>query len=300
MNKNHVCKFTVILLTTCLLSLSCSSAPKRAMEINTIQTLCTTTLENANSNILNGNYDKAKTLLSQASNLALSIDNYDMMISTQLAYVSLFLSHNPPDSESAMDHYLEAQEFVPFSNNPDRNKALCSIAKTRIAISTNSISLNYDSLIKELSNTQKEFSKDPFNQAQCFSILGDLYRIKHDYTKAEKAYSDAVKQFTNERYLSEIGITWYKIAQNRSLSGNKKGALEALNKAIYYDRCAENSMALGSDYYIKGVILLKGKATETERIEAKTALKHSANIFDACGNVDMANRSLSVIESEGL
>jgi len=288
-----------VILTLLFLS-GCSSAPKRAMQINTVHSLCNSTLENANSNILSGNYDKAKSLLAQATNLAVSIDDYDLLISCKLAYVSLFLSENPPDSETAMDHYLEAQEYVPFSSNIERNKALCSISKIRIAISTYSISLNYDNLINELLTAQKQFSKDPFNHAQCQSILGDLYRLKNDYVNSEKAYLEAAKEFTSERYLSEIGITWYKIAQNRSLSGNKKGALEALSNAIYYDRCAENSIALGTDYYIKGIILLKGKASEADRMEAKTALKHSANIFDACGNIEMANRSLAVIESEGL
>ena len=270
------------------------------MQITTIQTLCNSTLESANSQILSGNYDKAKSLLTQAASQAISIDNYDLLISIKLAYVSLFLSLNPPDSETAMDYYIEAQQYVPFSANPDKNKALCTIAKIRIAISTNSITLDYDKLINELISVQKTFSKDPYYQGQCQSILGDLYRIKNDYQNAEKAYVDAAKIFTNERYLSEIGITWYKIAQNRSLSGNKKGALEALENAIYYDRCAENSIALGSDYYIKGVILIKGKASDTERMEAKAALKHSANIFDATGNIEMANRSLALIESEGL
>lgn len=277
---------------------ACSSAPKRPMQVNNIQSACITSLENANSNILNGDYEKAKLLLSQAKSQAISIDNYDLLISTQLTYVSLYLSLESPDLETASDFLEQAQEYVPYSDNAEKNNALCVMSKIRIAVASNSINLDYEALIKELNNIQKVFNKDAFNQAQCQSILGDLYRIRTDYKNAERAYTEAVKQFTNERYLSEIGITWYKIAQNRSLSGNKKGALEALNTAIYYDRCAENSMALGSDYYIKGIILLKGNASENDKAEAKKALLHSAGIFDACGDIEMANRSLSAIENE--
>lgn len=297
MKKSLLYTFSALILAGAAVFSGCSSSPKRAMQINTVYSACKTTLENANSAILAGNYDKAKSMLSQAQNQAISIDNYDLLISANLTYISLCLSMNPPDTEAAEDYLEVAQEFIPFSNYADRNQALCTMAKLRIAITNNSVSLDSTSLLKELKTAQKEFSSDPFNQAQCQSILGDLYRIKNDYANAEKAYTEAVKQFTSERYLSEIGITWYKIAQNRSLSGNKKGALEALNSAIYYDRCAENSMALGSDYYIKGVILLKGNATDKEKEEAKAAFIHSAKIFDSIGNIAMANRSLAAIES---
>ena len=265
MKKSVLFTLSTLFIAGTLVFSGCSSAPKRAMQINTIYSACKTTLENANSAILSGNYDKAKTMLSQAQNQAISRDNYDLLISANLTYISLCLSLSTPDTETAMDYLEIAQSFISFSDNSDRNRALCTMSKLRIEIINNSVSLDYNNLIKELKDAQKEFSSDPFNQAQCMSILGDLYRIKNDYDNADKAYNEAVKQFTNERYLSEIGITWYKIAQNRSLSGNKKGALQALNQAIYYDRCAENSMALGSDYYIKGVILLKGKATEKEK-----------------------------------
>jgi len=300
MKKSLVYTISGLIIAGSMIFSACSSSPKRAMQINTVYSACKSTLENANSAILGGNYDKAKAMLSQAQTQAISIDNYDLLISVNLAYVSLCLSMNPPDTEAAMDYLEAACGFIPFSAYNDHNKALCTMAKLRIAIANNSVSLDFNGLLKELKEAQKELGSDPFNQAQCMSILGDLYRIKNDYANAEKAYTDAAKLFTSERYLSEIGITWYKIAQNRSLSGNKKGALEALNTAIYYDRCAENSMALGSDYYIKGVILLKGKATAKEREEAKAAFLHSAGIFDAIGNIDMANRSMAVIENEQL
>lgn len=289
-----------ILCTLVLLLVSCSSGPKRSMLVTTVYNSCTTTLESANGCILSGDYDKAFSLLQVASNQALSIDNYDLLISVNLAYVSLCLSYDPPHTEEAWDYLETAQVLIPYSSNTDRNKARCIMAKNNIVIADNSISTDFDNSINETKGIIKVFKEDPYNQAQCNSIIGDLYRLKNDYNEAEKAYTEAVKIYTNERYLSEIGITWYKIAQNRSRSGNKKGALDALSNAIYYDRCAENSMALGADYYIKAVILLKGKPTDKDKADAKSALQHSANIYNAASMPDLAAKSLALIEAEEL
>lgn len=292
--------FIPILVTLILSITSCSSGPKRTMLITTVYNSCNTSLEGANNCILNGDYNKAFSLLSLASNQAMSIDNYDLLISVNLAYVSLCLSYNPPNTERAWDYLETAKNLVPYSSVPDTNEARCIMAKNNIVIADNSLSTDFEKAIEEMKYAAKFFKADPYNEAQCFSITGDLYRLQNDYKSAEKSYAEAVKIFTNERYLSEIGITWYKIAQNYSRSGNKAKALEALDNAIYYDRCAENSMALGADYYIKGVILLKGSPSEKERDDALIALTHSSKIYNAANLLELANKSLALIEAEGL
>lgn len=289
-----------IILASILLLCSCSSGPKRAMLVTTIYNSCTTSLEAANSCILSGDYDKAFSILSVASNQALSIDNYDLLISVNLAHVSLCLSYNPPHTEEAWDYLDTAKSLIPYSSNEAKSNARCIMSQNSILIADNSISTDFEKAISEMKTATKYFKDDLYNQAQCYSITGDLYRLKNDHHAAEKVYAEAAKLFTNERYLSEIGITWYKIAQNRSRAGNKKGALEALNTAIYYDRCAENSMALGADYYIKAVILLKGTPSEKDKADARTALLHSANIYNAAALPDLAQKSLDLITSEEL
>lgn len=284
------------LFLSILLFASCSSGPKRTMQITTIYNACNTSLESANNCILNGDYEKASSLLSIASNQAISIDNYDLIISVNLAYVSLCLSYNPPKTEEAWDFLHTATSLIKFSSSDEKNEALCNIAKNRILIANNSLSTDFVTALAEMKDAMNVFKNEPYNQAQCYSIIGDLNRLKNDYTAAEKAYSQAEKIYTSERYLSEIGITWYKIAQNRSLSGNKKTALQALSKAIYYDRLAENSMGLGADYYIKAVILLKGNPTEKEKADAKTALEHSAAIYNAANMPSLAEKSLTYLQ----
>ena len=171
------------------------------------------------------------------------------------------------------------------------------MAETRILIAQNDVQNNYNHILERIDNAKKIFKDKPYDHAQCDSILGDVYRLTGRYKEADKIYNEAAKLFTDNMYLSEIGITWYKIAQNHSQSGNKKEALEALNNAIYYDRCAENSMGLGADYYIKAVILLKGNPTLDNIAEAKKALSHSADIYTAANLNDLATKSTELLKT---
>ena len=286
-----------IILILISLSTACSSGPKRQMFITTIQDSCKDAIETANSFILNGNYEQAEELFSKAQSQAVSIDNYDLLLSISLAHVSLFLSYNPPVIEKAKSYLEQSYALVPYTRNIKESNLLCAMAEARIIIAQNDVQSNYITIVDKIDNAKKVFKDKPYNHAQCNSILGDIYRLSGNYKEANKIYHEAAKLFTDNLYLSEIGITWYKIAQNHSQNGNKKEALEALNTAIYYDRCAENSMALGADYYIKAVILLKDGASETNRNEAKRALRHSAEIYRAANLNDLANKSLELLRT---
>lgn len=275
---------------------SCSSGPKRSMLITTVLSSCNSSLEAANGAILSGDYEKAQGLLSTAQNQAVSIDNSDLLISVNLAYISLCLSYNPPRTDDAHFYLTKIEKLIESSKNKKYSESLYTMAKTRIIIAEKNTDEDFNNIVEEMNKSLSGFKDDPYNLAQCYSIVGDLYRINSDYKSAQKYYEDSVKIYTNELYLSEIGITWYKIAQNYSLWGKKTDALEALNSAIYYDRCAENSMALGADYYIKGVILLKGNPTPAEIEKANDSFIHSAEIYNAINLPELAQKSLDMIK----
>ena len=69
-----------------------------------------------------------------------------------------------------------------------------------------------------------------------------------------------------------------------------------MEQAIYYDRAAENSLALGTDYYATGLILTKGSATTSEKERAVAAFTHSAEIFTAVKEDELAKRSREAAE----
>ena len=276
---------------------ACSSGPKRQMSITTVQDSCKDSIESANACILSGNYQQAEDILEIARNQALSIDNYDLLLSVSLAHVSLYLSYNPPEIEKAKKYVNKSYELTGSTSNKKESELLCAMAEARIMIAQNDVQANFSQIVDKIDDAKKVFKDNPYNHAQCDSILGDIYRLSGKYKEADKIYNEAAKLFTDQRYLSEIGITWYKIAQNHSQSGNKKSALEALNTAIYYDRCAENSMGLGADYYIKAVILLKASPSDADREEAKKSLRHSAEIYSSVNMSDLANKSLELLKS---
>ena len=286
--------FSVFLI---LFSTACSSSPKRQMLINTVYNSCLDSIEAANACILNGNYTQAEELLIKARTQAVSIDNYNLLLSVYLTHVSLYLSHNPPLIEKAKLYLNQANSIVDQTNKIQESQLLCAMSEARILIAENNVQNNYKSIVDKIDDAKKVFKNQPYNHAQCDSILGDIYRLSGNYKEADKIYNEAAKLFTDNRYLSEIGITWYKIAQNHSQAGNIKEALKALDTAIYYDRCAENSMALGADYYIKAVILLKGTRSENNVNEAKKALTHSADIYKSTNRNELAEKSLELLKT---
>jgi len=282
LSLSHLMRQSIIILFA-LLVLSCGSKPKREMEITTIHSNANEMLESANASILSGEYDKAEYFLDQAAKLSMTVDDYDLLTSVALAYVSLDLSYNPPHTQKAEANLSKAKVYASYSIDTDKNTALCALSEARIIIATQDEKANYSNIIRTLESHQKVLKNDPYNEAQLESTMGDIYRVQKNYSDAEAAYSRAVKLYTDNRYLSEIGITWYKIAQVRSLGNKKQPALNALDNAIFYDRAAENTLALGTDYYVKGIILLKGSPTAAEKAEAKYAFTHSAEIFTAAG-----------------
>ena len=289
LSKGRLCIVALFLLT------ACSSAPKRSMQISTIYSSAAEMIESANACILSGDYDKAGFFLSAAENQAMSIDNYDLLTSASLARCSLCLSVNPPDIETAERYVGFAQGFVKNCADPKKQQAIVTLNEVRIEIAKGNTdektNVNTSALLSKLEENKKAVKGDPYYEAQFTLAEGDAYKLKKDYAAADKAYTAAAKAFTDNRYLSEIGICWYKAAQARSLAGNKDSAIAAMEEAIFYDRAAENSLALGTDYYAVGLILSKGSPTSSEKERAIQAFTHSAEIFTAVDADELAKRS---------
>jgi len=289
-------KSSFLLLIFCGFSfISCASKPKRTMLINTVSTSSNTMIENATSSMASGDYVNAEQFIEKAYKMAMSVDNYDLLVSVNLAKVSIYLSEVPSKIEDAKAALREAEEFAESSTNVPKSKALCALSSVRIELTSDSP--NYNGLISTLDNHKVAVAKDLFEAAQFDSVKGDVLRLQKKYDEAEKSYLSALDVFTKECYLSELGVNWYKVAQVRSLKGNKSSALEALENAIKYDRNSENSHALGADYYAKGVILMKDNPTQSEKNQAEYAFKHSADIYNAADLSELAQRSLDKWES---
>ena len=155
-----------IILLFILLSLSCGSKPKREMEITTIHSNAKEMLESANSSILSGEYEKAEYFLDQAAKLSMTVDDYDLLTSVALAYVSLNLSYNPPLTKKAEAYLAKAKVYASYSVDTDKNSALCAMNEARIIIAIQDEKEDYPSVIKTLEKYQKVLRNDPYNEAQ--------------------------------------------------------------------------------------------------------------------------------------
>ena len=284
MSLSGLTRQSMLLIALLLAFTACSSAPKRSMQVSTVYSSAAEMIESANGCILSGDYEKAGFFLSAAENQAMSIDNYDLLTTAALARCSLNLSLNPPDIDAAQKYVDYAKGFVKNCSDPKKQQAIVNLSQARVSIAQGS----YSGSLEEI---KKELKGDDYYSAQVLQVEGDVYKLNKDYAAADKAYTAAAKAFTDNRYLSEIGICWYKAAQVRSLAGNKDGALLAMEQAIYYDRAAENSLALGADYYAVGLILTKGNASAGEKERAQQAFTHSAEIYAAVNAEEYAERS---------
>ena len=288
-SKGALCLIILLIFT------ACSSAPKRSMQVSTVYSSASEMIESANGAILTGDYDKAAFFLSAAETQAMSIDNYDLLSAVALARCSLCLSYNPPKIEQAQNQVELAQGYIKNCSNPAKQTSIVELSRVRVKVTsagtTDSEKPNTSSLISKLEENKKGVKGDPYYEAQFIQVSGDVYKLADNYAEADKAYTAAAKVFTDNRYLSEIGICWYKAAQVRSLAGNKNSALAAMEQAIFYDRAAENSMALGTDYYAVGLILLKGNADAAEKQKAADSFNHSADIFASIKMDELAKRS---------
>ncbi|MCQ2593284.1 MAG: hypothetical protein MJ188_10935 [Treponema sp.] len=303
MNKNRrktakIFIFSLICTFFSIFIISCKTSPKRVMEITLVRDSAIEMLENANAGILSGDYEKAEGFLIKAFSQAMSIDNYDLLTSVSLAYVSLYLSNNPPNKAEAYKYLEKANLFAKYSTNPELNLSLCVLSEIRINLNAET-NTDYNQLLTLLKQNEGAVKKDLYSYAQFQSTYGDIYRKQEKYQLAIQNYQEAIKVFKEECYLSELGITCYKLAQVNSLSGNKKTALEAIDEAINYDRAAENTLALGTDYYAKGLILTKTNPSKTDEDLAKYCFEHSADIFLATGKdlENLAERSLKAAEN---
>jgi tetratricopeptide (TPR) repeat protein len=105
--------------------------------------------------------------------------------------------------------------------------------------------------------------------------------LSKQYDEAKKSFVAAEKIHNSERYLIETALDWYCIARACSMDGKKSEAVDAILKALKYDKDAENTNGIASDYNAYSRILLKGNPTEAEKKRAEELAEWSQKILKA-------------------
>ncbi len=270
---------------------SCSSTKKRPMKITTISDTADVRYENANSDLLAGKMERALLQFSQARDLAYSVDNADLLCRINLSAVAYKVSsgnldalkkaENFIDASSAEELLKDARFFATKTEREEFLSAVCTVYDVRLELARGK--KNVSTYEKSLLSCEKTLEKEPFYLANLHRTLGDVQILSKKYEDAQKSYEKAAELHTKNRYVSEIGTDWYGVARCRSLSGDKNGAIEAIENALKYDRDAENTSAIASDYFACAKILVKGKTTADEKKRAREFANWAAKIYKSGG-----------------
>ncbi|MCK9171814.1 MAG: hypothetical protein M0P01_15500 [Treponema sp.] len=313
-------KITIIAVVLILL-VSCSSAPKRPMLVTATADKAETLYKTANSELAAGMTENAGNHLDQAYTLALSIDNTDLLCKIMLSCITKELQTQdgspagtgsiPPVSTGTQgtgpgiihiggnaDGLLKAARKA-ASRSADREKleAVCSLYEARILLSKITPDDTADKItaVHALLDAQKTILKnEPYYLAYLYVTNGDAYLSAGNYAEAALCFETAADIHTKNRYLQETGFDWYSAARAYSHAGNKSTALTAIYKALAYDRDAENTAAIGADYYAAALILTKETYSNTEKEQALESAYRASEIYQAGGFYELAKKSFEL------
>ena len=299
--KLHIAAFLGLVF---FLFSSCSSS-KRIMLVSDMSNLAYSELEEANQCIISGKYDRAEDLLNSAFKKAWSVDNTELLCKVMLSGIVLKIS-TPIVEDEGEAAQKESQSLTSFlysspeeilsdtkklaGRHGDKNTKnflsnLCLIYEVRVNIEKEKSqgnllsSQNIPLYLSIIDAAEKNISKEPYYLAYAYRTRGDVCLYAGDYSQAEKNFQEAAKIHTKERYLYEIPLDWYCIARSFSLAGKKNQAVDAILTALKYDKDAENTCGIASDYLAYSKILLKGNPTEEEKKLAEEVEKWSEKIL---------------------
>ena len=282
----------VAVLILFLLFASCSSAPKRPMSVTGAADKAYVFFESGNEGLTKGDLKQAGKDLEKAYNIAVSIDDSSLLCRVSLSAIVYKIlkgdvgkaeSDGPFSSYSCDDLLSMAEDFASRTENA-LLKDICPVYHARILLAENPDSVeNAEKAVSVMEGKDKVFAKEPFYLGFYYRTMGDALRVLERYQEAGAMYEKAAEIHLKNRYLYELGVDWYLCAAVRSLSGNRKAALEAVDTALKYDRAAENTFAIASDYEAYARILLKHSPSSEDMASAVRALKWASEVFASGG-----------------
>ncbi|MDR2701292.1 MAG: hypothetical protein LBB72_02540 [Spirochaetaceae bacterium] len=268
-------KLTVLFMITVFLLASCSSVPKRPAEVFEIQSMADTLIGMANKEADQGNYAEALDFLAEAWRLAVTTDRPALRIRVNLGRANaLYALGRTAEAERI---WRTAEIEANFNEEPMLASA-CRVFRVRSTLMSGTGKPE-----DVLALVQKELNvlkSDKLFYAMAWTVKGLSEKELGNFAEAEKSIMNALSIHEKERYLEQAAYDWYLIASIRSVAGNYQQALDALNRAIGFDRRAENTFGLAMDWAAMGEVFTKmgndGAATMSWR--------RSAEIFRAMDN----------------
>ncbi|WP_147615915.1 tetratricopeptide repeat protein [Treponema pectinovorum] len=295
---------------------ACSSSPKKTMKITETSQKASVLYQRANSELASFSFQNSYNHLAQAYSLALSVDDEELLTKICLSSIicKIFYEQNPKtkiesallkkndEAKDELDFYFyslsptdflqEAEQYSKNTKKKEFYEVVCKVYKTQLNLLLQGEKSNSDEK-KSDENSKGQFSELEQNQTSYSSILktepyylaylkrtlADTYAYKKEFQKAKDSYLAAAEIHIKNRDLKEIGHDFYDAARMASILKQKDEALFLIDKALKYDKDAENSVAIASDYFAFALILIKNAPTEAEKISAKNAALWARKIY---------------------
>jgi len=240
-----------------------------------------------------GSFESALVILDEALRLAVAADDPGLRVRAGLSRGNvLFSLGRGEEAEKAWNDALGEAERA-------GNGELAAVSRVYIARgkllsqADESAGGAAAQTIRDEVNRNLAQIKDRYYTAFAWTIIGLAEKELGRYAPAEAAVRRAVDIHEKDRYFELAGYDWFMIASFRSLAGNYRGALEALETAAAFDRRVENSWGLASDWRAMGDVHRKAGSAEASR----AAYQRAAEIFRALGNDEAAEQTLSRAEN---
>jgi len=261
-------KLTTLFLIIIFLLASCSSAPKRPAQVYTIQSMTDTLIGRANEEADQGNHSEALNLLTEAWRLAVTTDRPALRIRVNLGRANALYALGRTAEAERIWRITEIE--ANFNQEPMLASA-CRVFRARSMLMSGQT--NPDEVLTLIQDEQGKLKQDKLFYALSWTVKGMAEKELGRFTEAEKSIMNALSIHEKERYLEQAAYDWYLIASVRSVAGNYRQALDALNHAIGFDRRAENTFGLAMDWAAMGEVFTKmgndGPATMSWRRSAE-------------------------------
>ena len=278
------------LILALLLISACSSQPKKSGDVFSLRRQAESQLDLGNKQADRGSLEIALVLLDEAVRFAIAADDADLRVRTRLSHSNVLFSLGRKEEAAAgwNDALAEAER----AGNAEW-AAKCRIYIVRGKLLSEDEQTAVTSLRDELQKAISLLKSDRFSIAFAWTVMGLAEKKLGHYADAEAAVRRSLQIHEQDLLFEQAAYDWYMVASFRSLSGDHRGALQALENAISFDRRVENSWGLASDWQAMGDVYHKTGNFEA----ARAAYFRAAEIFRALGNETAAKQALSRLEN---
>ena len=257
----------------------CSSVPKRPPEVFTVQSMADTLIGQANKEADQANFAEALRMLDEAWRLAVTTDRPALRIRVNLARASTLYSLGRVAEAERI--WRGAEIEGEFSGEPTLASAARVFRARSLLLAGRA---DPEETLFLVQNEQGKLKQDNMLYAVSWTVKGLAEKELGMYSEAEKSIMNALSIHTKDNYLEQAGYDWYLIASIRSVAEDYQGAMEALDRAIDFDRRAENTFGLAMDWAARGDVFFKVGNSGA----ANMSWRRSGEIFRAMDKEAMA------------